>query len=219
MISYQLQRNRRTHSIKIKVVPPGEVIVVAPADCPLRFIESFLEKQQVWIEKSVAKVQAQRRPSDDKRIDIFGKSYQKVIGDMTQPIGVHVTQEDIIITPVTHNAASVSKSVTQFLKSTAEKYIVPRTHQLAKTMGISFANISLKAQKTRWGSCSSQGNLNFNWRLVHCPPEVIDYVIIHELAHRREMNHSSAFWALVAQYDPEHKKHRGWLRRQGMELG
>jgi predicted metal-dependent hydrolase len=106
----------------------------------------------------------------------------------------------------------------RFLKSTASHYIIPRTHQLAEKVGVSIGLISLKQQKTRWGSCSSRGNLNFNWRLVHYQPAIIDYVIVHELAHRLEMNHSAAFWKIVAKYDPEYAKHRGWLKRQGMSL-
>jgi predicted metal-dependent hydrolase len=85
-------------------------------------------------------------------------------------------------------------------------------------MDISFGSISLREQKSRWGSCSSLGNLNFNWRLAHHPPAVIDYVIIHELAHRLHMDHSSAFWSVVKKYDPEHLKHQGWLKRRGLQL-
>ncbi len=86
-------------------------------------------------------------------------------------------------------------------------------------MNTSINKITLRQQKTRWGSCSSAGNLNFNWRLVHYPPEVIDYVIIHELAHRTHMDHSSSFWQLVARYDPDHLKHRNWLKKHGVSVG
>ena len=86
-------------------------------------------------------------------------------------------------------------------------------------MDINFNSITLREQKTRWGSCSSKGNLNFNWRLVHYRPEIIDYVIIHELAHRTHMNHSAKFWQLVEKYDPEYRKHRGFLKRHGMAVG
>lgn len=221
MISYQLQRHRRAHNIKIKIAPTAEVIVVAPPDCPTRFIDNFVQKHQEWIENSLAKVRSQRRAViDPNKVQVFGKTYQKkVTYTAAQQIGIRIVGEEMHVNPVSNTPASVQKTIEQFLKNTAAKYIIPRTHQLADTMGIQFHNISLKNQKTRWGSCSSDGNLNFNWRLVHSPPVIIDYVIIHELAHRKEMNHSAKFWQLVAQFDPEHLKHRGWLKRQGMALG
>jgi len=85
-------------------------------------------------------------------------------------------------------------------------------------MNTTYQNVTLKEQKTRWGSCSSKGNLNFNWRLVHFEPPIIDYVIVHELAHRTHMNHSADFWSLVATFDPEYRIKKGWLKRNGLSL-
>ncbi len=78
--------------------------------------------------------------------------------------------------------------------------------------------VFIKNQKTRWGSCSSEGNLNFNWRLAMAPTEVIEYVVIHELCHRIEMNHSKEFWRLVQERCPDFKKHKAWLKRNQFRL-
>ncbi len=221
-MNYQIQHHPRAQHIKIKITPQAEVIVVAPRDCPTFFIDRFVREHTDWIEKNLKKIQ-EHQPAKKKNADeisLFGKSYQKVIGDRSEyPLGVRISGNKVIITPVTQNKTSIDKSLQQFLKSTAEKYITPRTHQLAKQMKVSFKDIAFKNQKTRWGSCSSLGNLNFNWKLVHSPPAVIDYVLIHELAHRTEMNHSAAFWDIVRKFDPEYLKHRGWLKREGMDLG
>ncbi len=222
MIAYQLERSRRAHSIRISIHPSGEVKVIAPRDCPTFFINNFVKKQEAWIEKHRAHVLAQRQHTvkNESEVTLFGKTYtKKIIFSQTEKIGVIVQGDEIVIHPVSQSEKSVEKALTNFFKSTAMKYILPRTEQLAKVMGIHFRNITLREQKTRWGSCSSQGNLNFNWRLVHSPPPVIDYVIIHELAHRKHMNHSKSFWSFVAEFDPEHLKHQGWLKRQGMALG
>lgn len=88
----------------------------------------------------------------------------------------------------------------------------------AERLGVSFGAVRVKGQRTLWGSCSRQGNLNFNWRLTLAPAEVLDYVVVHELAHRLEMNHSPRFWEIVARHCPEHKTHRLWLRKNGLEL-
>lgn len=100
----------------------------------------------------------------------------------------------------------------------AARQIPPRVELLAKRMGISYGRISLRWQKTRWGSCSSKGNLNFNRLLVLTPPQVQDYVIIHELCHRKEMNHSPAFWALVMQAMPDYPRWKHWLKTEGSQL-
>ena len=85
-------------------------------------------------------------------------------------------------------------------------------------MNVSYGRISIREQKTRWGSCSSAGNLNFNWRLIFAPPAVLDYVVVHELAHRKEMNHSAAFYAIVEQVLPDYRSSQKWLRENGHQL-
>jgi len=104
------------------------------------------------------------------------------------------------------------------LMKQAKSYIPQRVHILAETMGISYHHVTVRAQRTRWGSCSSKGNLNFNCLLMLAPPEVLDYVIIHELCHRLEMNHSPAFWKKVAMYQPAYMHHRTWLKTEGSKL-
>ena len=93
-----------------------------------------------------------------------------------------------------------------------------RVASAAKRMGLSYGRITLRWQRTRWGSCSAKGNLNFNCLLMLCPEEVRDYVVIHELCHRVELNHSPRFWALVETYCPGYARHRKWLKDNGGSL-
>lgn len=87
----------------------------------------------------------------------------------------------------------------------------------ARLMGVEYGRIAIKNTKTRWGSCSSLGNLNFHWKLVLMPPAILDYVVVHELAHRKEMNHSPRFWAEVEKVLPDYRERRKWLKDHGAE--
>ena len=93
-----------------------------------------------------------------------------------------------------------------------------RASHWAPQLGVTFGRVSVKDQKSLWGSCSRAGNLNFSWRLRLAPAEVLDYVVVHELAHRLEMNHSRRFWAVVEKICPDYKVHRKWLRKNGEAL-
>ncbi|MBR4863753.1 MAG: M48 family metallopeptidase [Oscillospiraceae bacterium] len=97
--------------------------------------------------------------------------------------------------------------------------VIPgRVAYFAPRVGVTYGRITIRNQKTRWGSCSTKGNLNFNCLLMLAPPEVLDYVVIHELCHRKEMNHSAGFWAAVERIYPEYKAARTWLKQNGAGL-
>ena len=93
-----------------------------------------------------------------------------------------------------------------------------RVNAYAPLVGVDFGRITIRSQHTRWGSCSAKGNLNFNCLLMLCPEEVRDYVVIHELCHRKELNHSAKFWAEVARICPDYASHRKWLKENGGSL-
>ena len=104
------------------------------------------------------------------------------------------------------------------MKKDAIKLLSSRCEYYAPLMGVSYNRIAIKAQRSRWGSCSTKKNLNFNCLLMLCPEEIQDYVVVHELSHLKEMNHSPAFWAEVGKILPDYKKRRRWLRSQGEAL-
>lgn len=100
----------------------------------------------------------------------------------------------------------------------ARTRISERTAYYAKIVGVTYGRITIRDQKSRWGSCSGRGNLNFTWKLVLAPPEVLDYVVVHELCHRIEMNHSAAFWQQVERVLPDYRRRRDWLKENGWLL-
>lgn len=104
------------------------------------------------------------------------------------------------------------------LAEEALKVIPERVEYFAKVIGVTYGKITIRNQKTRWGSCSSKGNLNFNCLLMLAPPEVLDYVVVHELCHRKQMNHSKAFWSEVEKVFPDYKEARKWLKEDGSQM-
>ena len=107
----------------------------------------------------------------------------------------------------------------KYYRNLAREVLGARTGYYARKMGVTYGRISIREQKTRWGSCSSAGNLNFNWKLVLMPPELLDYVVVHELAHRKEMNHSPRFWTIVEKELPDYCNRREKLKILGRQLG
>ncbi len=100
----------------------------------------------------------------------------------------------------------------------ARERIAERAAYFAPLLGVTYGRITIRDQKTRWGSCSSKGNLNFTWKLILAPPEVLDYVVVHELCHRLEMNHSERFWNHVKRILPDYRERRNWLKENGWLL-
>lgn len=116
------------------------------------------------------------------------------------------------------SATPLSDAERRYYIRIARDIFTQKTAYYAQIMNVTYSRISIREQKTRWGSCSSAGNLNFNWRLIFAPETVLDYIVIHELAHRKEMNHSPAFYAVVESVLPDYKTSRKWLRENGAKL-
>ena len=113
----------------------------------------------------------------------------------------------------------ILKNMEKIQKRDEQREHVPRrVAYFAEKIGVTYGKITLRQQKTRWGSCAVNGNLNFNWLLILAPSEVLDYVVVHELCHRREMNHSQAFWKEVETILPDYRERQKWLKDNGWRL-
>lgn len=111
-----------------------------------------------------------------------------------------------------------SREEVKNLGDQAARVLPERVEYFAKIIGVTYGRITIRNQRTRWGSCSAKGNLNFNCLLMLCPDAVQDYVVVHELCHRKELNHSAAFWAEVEKICPDYRLHRKWLKENGTSL-
>lgn len=226
-ITFTHTPHTRARRLSIKVEPSGAVRVVSPPKVRLHTITQFVEANTEWIKRTQKKYQTALPPQDS--VLIFGKQYSKKLEyKKEKPLGARIVDKSVVIntpelliTPELSWGKEHARQLESFLDAASKKYITERVKQLATKMQLQYRHVNFKKQSTRWGSCSTQKNLNFNLKLVHAPTAVIDYVIIHELSHLKHMDHSARFWHLVGQYDPEYQVHRGWLKRNsgGMSVG
>lgn len=112
----------------------------------------------------------------------------------------------------------IREALTKWYRLYAARIYEDRTKYYAEKLKVSYNRITVKEQKTRWGSCSSKGNLNFNWRVIMAPIEIVDYLVVHELCHLIHMNHSKDFWALVESILSDYEKRQLWLKENGNKL-
>lgn len=186
-----IRSNRKTLAIQIN--PDLSVTVRAPMYAPQSDIERILREKEGWIQKHIEKIreqEAKRKKTQGEKGE-YGESVERE----------YLTNEEI-----------------KKLADKALQHIPKRVSYYAKQIGVTYGKITIRNQKTRWGSCSSKGNLNFNCLLMLTSPGVIDYVVVHELCHRKEMNHSGAFWAEVEKVLPDYKEQVKWLKENGAQI-
>ncbi|MCX6097210.1 MAG: SprT family zinc-dependent metalloprotease [Caldiserica bacterium] len=216
--AYVLVRSRR-RTIGMEVRPDATLVVRAPARTPVWYVESLLREKAGWIEDKLEKARSQVSlpPRHDfltgERFPYLGREW---------PFVVLAFQK----TPLTFDEkAGFSLDMTAFdrgevafeewYRARAHGLLAERVQHYAPLVGVSVPRLRITGAERRWGSCSTSGTVSFAWRLVMAPMDVVDYVVVHELAHRREMNHSTKFWAVVASVLPDYDVRRRWLRDHG----
>lgn len=209
----ELKRTRR-RSIGIKV-HRGEVTVSAPMRAPLVEIQAFVARKARWIRKHLElQRQAAARPTELKlepgaSLPFLGESLRLEMS--TQPYGV-VRDGDRLL--IGGEADLYKAKLARWLVGQAQAYLPGRVAEFAPRVGVKPQGFSVRFYKSRWGSCNRRGELQFNWLLMMAPPAVVDYVVVHELAHLRHFDHSPAFWQVVREVMPDYAIHRAWLKQQ-----
>ncbi len=211
----RVRRHPRARRMTLRVAPRGEALsLVLPKGVRLREGLNFLRGQEAWIK---AQLDAMPRPvpfADGACLPILGTTV--VILHCPQAARGVWREEDRIC--VSGRAEHLPRRTREFLVHLASEEISSRAREKAKTLGHKVASIRLRDTKSRWGSCSSRGDLAFSWRLIFAPEMVLDYVVAHEVAHLEEMNHSPRFWAIAETLTGDLKSARRWLKGNGAGL-
>jgi len=210
---------RKVKWARIQVQPTGEVRIVVPRSLSTADIFTLYEDKQRWIEDKRGKALARQTnaslPLEDDELLLFGRGYRVVV-DASQKRHARLDHEMLSI----HYVKDLLEKEQQqrWYREFAKQYLSVRLVQLSEQYGFEFNRLFIREQKTRWGSCSSRGNISLNWKLIKAPVSVSDYVILHELAHTEIMNHSAAFWQRVEALVPDYKEAKLWLRTHGYQL-
>ncbi len=188
----------------------GRATLTVPRGTSDRAARSFLNANAVWLERAQSKVPQSIAVGAGVQLLLEGQITTVETGSV-KTAKIHENQ---IIAPRKDTAAAILIA----LKSAAKTRLNERVAAYAKAIGRTANRTTLRDPRSRWGSCSEAGNLMFSWRLIMAPPDVLNYVAAHEVAHLQEMNHSPAFWLLVRQIYPNYKAARHWLRSEGNRL-
>jgi len=212
MTTYTLKRsNRKTISIQIR---EGEVIVRAPFFCPKAEIERFIHVKNDWIQDKLKKSQEQLAQKESFALNygdviiLRGNSYP-----ITERKGNRAGFDgERFYLPPNLSSDQIKATCIKIYQSLAKSHFHERAAYFSAQMNQTPASIKINSAKTRWGSCSSQRNINFSWRLIMADDDVIDYVVVHELAHLVHMNHSDKFWAVVENALPDYRERNRKLK-------
>lgn len=211
-ISVDLRRSVRAKRLSLRVSRlDGRVTLSMPQHVPVREAIRFLSSRENWLRGHLNDVQPRLPVRPGSQILYRGKMLPVLEG-----VGRTVRiLEDRIELPV---GPTASAGLRARLKAAARDALAIESDTYARQLGRSYSRITLRDTRSRWGSCSSTGALMYSWRLIMAPPAVLQYVAAHEVAHLVEMNHSAAFWDVVARLMPDYQPHRSWLRTHGHEL-
>jgi len=217
---------RKRKSFEIKIHPSGEIALKVPKGIPEKQIIEIVKSKADWILKKLKDIQ-ERSPIRSERNYVNGEMFLVFGEEYPLSINIDFKRKQALVfldkgtLHVETNSADkevVRTILIYWYKELAKKRVMESINHYQQYFSTVPKAIRIKNQKTRWGSCSSKQNLNFNLRCAMAPKEVLDYVVVHEMCHLVHMNHSKAFWDLVESIMPDYKARRGWLKQHGSRL-
>jgi predicted metal-dependent hydrolase len=212
-IPYTVRRSARARRIRVNVHAHTGVEVVLPTRAPERAAAAAVREMRPWIERRLSDAQEvlARIAARGGAVPYLGTSLELVPEDGRTR--VHRRGERLLVP-----AGDARPALERFYRRAARAEIAPRLDRATALAGTSYRDLSIRAQRTRWASCSAGGRMSFNWRLLLAPERVLEYVVWHEVCHLEILDHSPRFWALVERRWPDYREDRDWLRHHGATL-
>ena len=211
-IEVTLRHSARAKRLSLRVSRlDGRVTLTLPRRAPAREGIAFLRAKETWLRGHLQNMRPAMAVDVGQSIPFRGRDMPIVLGKGRR---ARLTEDQIEVS----GSAPAAPQVKALLRHNARDALAQASDKYAQQLSRAYSRLSIRDTRSRWGSCSTAGVLMYSWRLIMAPPEVLDYVAAHEVAHLVEMNHQPAFWAIVAQLCPDYKNHRHWLRENGDQL-
>ncbi|HEV2875513.1 MAG TPA: SprT family zinc-dependent metalloprotease, partial [Thermoleophilaceae bacterium] len=208
---------------RIQVSAEG-VEVVLPRRLTLREVEPFVEEKRAWIERTLLRMReteaelAPARLVDGGEVPFLGERLALAVRIEPGRAREHVGRRDGMLRVALPPGTELRDALERWYRRRAREHVAPRLDAACARAGCAYSSLQIRGQRTRWASCSSNGAMSFNWRLLLAPAEILDYVVEHEVAHLERLDHSPRFWRLLASRCPEWREREAWLRRHGHAL-
>jgi predicted metal-dependent hydrolase len=222
-VPYRIRRSDRARHARILVGGDG-VEVVVPRRFPMREVEPFVEEKRPWIERTLRRLRESdevlppARLEDGGELSYLGERLDLRVRVEPSRRRPHVARRGGTVTAAIPPKGDLRDALERWYRRRARAEIVPRLDAATAAAGASYESLQIRGQRTRWASCSSNGAMSFNCRLLLAPAEILDYVVEHEVAHLEVHDHSERFWSLLASRCPDWREHEAWLRRHGHAL-
>ncbi|MBJ7328792.1 MAG: M48 family metallopeptidase [Solirubrobacteraceae bacterium] len=211
--AYALRRSDRARRVRVSVRDDGMVEVVLPRRAPERLADEAIVELAPWIARRRAEVEQTQALLAER--DGTLPFLDEVLTLRPEPGRTRVHRRgDLLLVP-DHDA---EPAIERWYRRAARAEIEPRVAEATAAIGVESTKLTIRNQRSRWGSCSATGALSFNWRLLLAPSEILDYVVWHEACHLVHMDHSPSFWGLLAAHRPDYRQPKRWLRRHGATL-
>lgn len=222
-IPYRVVRSSRARRVRLRVGPRPVVEIIVPAGYRLGDVRALLEPHLRWILRQLERTSVadagHHSLHSGASLPFEGADLRlTLVPGRRQYAAIEKIEDRLVVTIHDDDVKRLPDAIEYWYREQARSRIVASAQRWAQTMEITYGRITIRDQRSRWGSCSSLGNLNFSWRLVMAPPPVLEYVVIHELMHRNEPNHGPAFWRGVERYCPRYRERIAWLREHGPRL-
>lgn len=228
-LAYHVTYKKNRNSVQLKIQPSTLLAITAPTKFPIDSIEKILQQKSSWILKKILHLESVAKNPINKTIShgaillYLGQPHTLIFVETKNKPGNIYEQDHQIFIPISkittnQEDPSIEIRLQHWYRQQAQQRLLEKTVFWSKQIAVRPQRITIKDQKTRWGSCSSKSNINYNWRIIMAPPAVIDYLVIHELCHLRFPNHSTLFWQEVARFSPNFKEYRTWLKNNGTIL-
>lgn len=213
-----IERSKRK-TLSLTILKNGSVIVKAPISMRDEVINRFVEEKQSWIREKLASIKENQNKFEDiinlNKCLIFGNKYNLIKTNVKQ---IQTGNKFEIFVPEKLEGDKLTKSLSQWLKKLAKKTLSERLNFIENRINLKSSSFKIGDSRGRWGSCNSYGNIILNYRVVMLPPEIIDYVIVHELCHLVELNHSKKFWQTVERFLPNFEIQRKGIKEYAFLL-